>query len=172
MKELDKLPGDPIPWLLEPDNPSVRYWTLTRLLGRDKEDAEVIEARRAIMTRGPAVEILTHYAGDGRWEGERSYYTYKYTSTHWQLLLLAELAADGEDERIDAACRRMIQEIYGQDRTSLLPCFHGNLVGYLHALGHGQDDRVKAFEEELAHAGSAGEWRGAGVVGFWANPGW
>lgn len=104
MNEFDEWPSDPIPRLLEPDNPAVRYWTLTRLLGHNKEDAEVIEAHRAVMTRGPAVEILTHYAGDGRWEGERSYYTYKYTSTHWQLLLLAELAADGEDERIATAC--------------------------------------------------------------------
>jgi len=28
------LKGDPIPWLLEPDNPSVRYWTLRDLLDR------------------------------------------------------------------------------------------------------------------------------------------
>ena len=26
------LKADPIPWLLEPDNPSVRYWTLRDLL--------------------------------------------------------------------------------------------------------------------------------------------
>jgi hypothetical protein len=146
-------------WLLEPENPSVRYWTLTKLLDRAEEDAEVIETRRAIMEQGPAAEILSHYAGDGRWEGERSYYTYKYTSTHWQLLLLAELAADGQDERITTACRRMIDEVYGEDHSTVFPCFHGNLIGYLHALGQGQDERVGEFEAELARTGTAGEWR-------------
>ena len=87
--------SDVISWLMERDAPSVRYWTLVKLLDRRKDEDEVIEARRAIMEGGPAVEILSHYAGDGRWEGERGYYTPKYKSTHWQLLLLAELAADG-----------------------------------------------------------------------------
>jgi hypothetical protein len=150
--------SDAIPWLMERSDPSVRYWTLTRLLDRPEDDAEVAEARRAIMAQGPAVEILSHYAGDGRWEGERSYYTYKYTSTHWQLLLLAELAAGGQDERIVAACQRMIDEVRRENRPVIWPCFHGNLVGYLHALGHGQDERVRDFEAELARAGTAGKW--------------
>ncbi len=148
-----------ITWLTEPSDPSVRYWTLTRLLDQSAQDAEVIKARQAIKRQGPAVEILSHYAGDGRWEGEKDYYNHKYTSTHWQLLLLAELAADGQDERITAACRRMIDEVAGEDRSTVWPCFHANLIGYLHALGHGQDEQVPQFEAELAHAGSVGEWR-------------
>jgi hypothetical protein len=148
-----------VPWLLERSDPSVRYWTLTKLLDRSDEEAEVVEAHQAIMEHGPAVEILSHYAGEGRWEGERSYYTQKYKSTHWQLLLLAELAADGQDERIAAACRRMIDAVHGEERSTVWPCFHGNLVGYLHALGHAGDERVRQFEAELAQAGTTGKWR-------------
>ncbi|MFQ6100396.1 MAG: hypothetical protein ACE5OS_04085 [Anaerolineae bacterium] len=158
MDWIQVLYSDVVPWLMEPSDPSVRYWTLTRLLGRT-EEAEVAEARRAITERGPAVEILSHYAGDGHWEGEKSYYTYKYTSTHWQLLLLAELAADGQDERIAAACQRMIDEVHRDSRPIIWPCFHGNLIGYLHALGHGEDERVHQFEAELARAGTTGRWR-------------
>jgi hypothetical protein len=143
---------------MERSDPSVRYWTLAKLLDRSEEDVEVVEARQAVMARGPAVEILSRYAGNGRWEGERSYYTYKYKSTHWQLLMLAELAADGRDERIGDACQRMIDEVYGEERSTVWPCFHANLIGYLHALGHGQDDRVREFEAELADAGTAGKW--------------
>jgi hypothetical protein len=154
--------SDVISWLMERDAPSVRYWTLVKLLDRRKDEDEVIEARRAIMEGGPAVEILSHYAGDGRWEGERGYYTPKYKSTHWQLLLLAELAADGApgggDDRIAAACQRMIEELGSVERTKVWPCFHGNLIGYLHALGHAGDERVRAFEAELARAGAAGKW--------------
>ncbi len=123
MDWIQVLYSDIIPWLMDRSDPSVRYWTLTKLLGRTEKDAQVIETRRAIMERGPVVEILSHCAGDGRWEGERSYYTRKYTSTHWQLLLLAELAADGRDERIAAACRRMIDEVHAKDRATIWPCF-------------------------------------------------
>lgn len=158
MDWIQVLYSDIIPWLLEDSDPSVRYWTLTRLLERSEDEAAVVEARRTVMERGPVAEILSHYGGNGRWEGEQSYYTPKYTSTHWQLLLLAELAADGQDERIAAACRRMIDEVSQEKRAAIYPCFHGNLVGYLHALGHAQDERVREFEAALAHAGTTGKW--------------
>ncbi len=151
--------SDVVPWLMEPSDSSVRYWTLIKLLGRAEKDAQVVEMRRAIVERGPAVEILSHYAGDGRWEGEKGYYTYKYTSTHWQLLLLAELGADGQDERVAAACQRMIDEVHREKNPIVWPCFHGNLVGYLHALGHGRDERVQQFEAELAQAATTGKYR-------------
>jgi hypothetical protein len=38
-----------INWLLEPDNPSVRYFTLRHLLDRPENDGETQAARRAIM---------------------------------------------------------------------------------------------------------------------------
>jgi hypothetical protein len=159
---IEILYSDVITWLMERDAPSVRYWALTKLLDRTEDEDEVVEARQAIMESGPAVEILSHYAGDGRWEGERSYYTPKYKSAHWQLLLLAELAANGAhgggDDRIAAACRRMIEDVSGEERTTIWPCFHGNLIGYLHVLGHAADERVRTFEAELAQAGAAGKW--------------
>jgi len=151
--------SDVIPWLMEPSDPSIRYWTQTRLLDQTDGDPEVARTHRAIMERGPAVEILSRYAGAGRWKDERSYYTRKYTATHWQLLLLAELAADGRDERIAAACQRMIDEVHREKRATIWPCFHGNLVGYLHALGHAQDERVRQFEAQLARTGSQEKWR-------------
>lgn len=159
MDWIQVLYSDVIPWLLEDSDPSVRYWTLTRLLDRPAHDPVVAETRRMIMERGSAAAILSHYAGHGRWTGERGYYTPKYTATHWQLLLLAELAADGEDERIAAACRRMVDEVGQEKRAAILPCFHGNLIGYLHALGHAEDERVREFEAELAQVGTAGKWR-------------
>jgi len=148
-----------ISWLLAPDLPSVRYWTLTRLLNRQPDDGEVVETREQILRQGSAAKILEQYAGDGRWRGERDYYTYKYTSTHWQLLLLAELAADGRDERISEACRRMIDEIHRADRPVAWTCFHGNLVGYLNALGHGENERVREFADRLARAGIERKWK-------------
>lgn len=148
-----------VSWLLEEDAPSVRYWTLTRILGRDEKNPEVLQSRKAIMERGPAVDILAHYAGNGRWEDERSHYQLKYKSTHWQLLLLAELAAEGRDERIAGACHRMIGEMENEDGFTRLPCFLGNMVGYIFSLGRGNDERVSIFCEKLARQGIDGNWR-------------
>jgi hypothetical protein len=150
--------SDVVAWLLEPSEPSICYWSLTKLLGRSDADTEVQNARRAITDYGPAAAILSHYDTNGKWEGERSCYTRKYTSTHWQLLLLSELAADGTDNRIADACQRMIEEISNEERDTIWPCFHGNLVGYLHALGQAQDPRVAFFEAELAATGTRGQW--------------
>ena len=158
MDWIELLYSDTIPWLMERSDPSVRYWTLTRLLDRAKNEAEVVEARRVILEEGPAATILAHYTSDGRWGTEHTYYTPKYKSAHWQLLLLAEMGTLGDDERIAAGCRRMIEELGSVNRTTIWPCFHGNLVGYLHALGHADDERVRDFEEELARAGVEGKW--------------
>jgi len=54
MDWIQVLYSDVLPWLMERSDPSVRYWTLTRLLGRPEDDAEVAEARQVIMARGPA----------------------------------------------------------------------------------------------------------------------
>ena len=52
------LNGDPLDWLLEEDNPPVRYLTLTQLLGRPPDDAEVVRAGRAVFDYPPAQRLL------------------------------------------------------------------------------------------------------------------
>ena len=56
----DKLHGNPIPWLLEPDKtqPAIRYFTLRDILGRRGDDNEVKEALAASMLSGPVPVIL------------------------------------------------------------------------------------------------------------------
>lgn len=39
-----------IDWLLEPENPSVHYRTLTEILGNSYADSEVQRAKKAILT--------------------------------------------------------------------------------------------------------------------------
>ena len=49
---LDGLCADPLPWLLESENPSVRYLTLTGLLDRPADDPEVAGIRQEILAFG------------------------------------------------------------------------------------------------------------------------
>jgi len=43
-----KLKADSIDWLLEEDNPSIRYWTLKDLLDKSETEPEVAEAKGKI----------------------------------------------------------------------------------------------------------------------------
>jgi hypothetical protein len=151
-------PPDPIPWLLEGD-PSVRYFTLTRLLGAAPDAPEVREARRAIMAEGTVPRILGAKGADGHWEGPDRFYTAKYRGTVWQLVILAELGADGADERVRAACEAILRDSQDPEsggfsekrskkaggglHSSVYPCLTGNLVFSLVRLGMLGDPRVQ-----------------------------
>jgi|GEM_PF-5676698 hypothetical protein len=52
------LKADPTNWLLEEENPSVRYFTLKDILGRPEDDTAVQAARRDIMQTGMVRDIL------------------------------------------------------------------------------------------------------------------
>ena len=96
------LKADPTEWLLQDNNPSVRYLTLTDILERGRNDPEVKRARADIMRTGVVPRILGKQT-DGRWNGPGRFYRDKYKGTAWQLIMLAELEADGRDRRIRAA---------------------------------------------------------------------
>jgi len=45
-------PDEVLGWLLEPDQPSIRYLTLTQLLGKSETDSDVRDAKARIPTAG------------------------------------------------------------------------------------------------------------------------
>ena len=148
---------DPIPWLLEGD-PSVRYFTLTRLLGEPADGAAAAEARRRIMTEGAVPAILAAQRDDGGWVEPERCYSAKYTGTVWQLLILAELGADGADARVRRGCEAVLRDAQdaasggfahrhaatgGGTHGSVIPCLSGNMVFSLIRLGMLDDPRVQ-----------------------------
>ena len=112
-----RLKADPTDWLLQDDNPSVRYLTLKDLLGKKEQDDEVSEARARIMEVGPVPKILAKQNPDGSWEVPEDFYSRtKYRGTVWNLIVLAELRADPEDAKVNAACEFVMK--WSQDRSS------------------------------------------------------
>ena len=154
-----------IAWLLNASTPSIRYLTLRHLLDRPETDTEVRTARQEMQTTGPIPTILAGQTEAGHWDGERSYYTPKYTSTHWSMLLLAELAADGADPRLQQGVEYMLTatrdelEWTGASEGHGLSCFWGNLLRYALHCGHADDPRVSAIVRYLAHDAQEGDWR-------------
>lgn len=153
-----RLKGYPTEWLLEEDDPSVRYLALRDLLGKKENDSEVMEAKEQIMKVGLVPRILSKQEPGGYWGlPEQFYVSSKYRGTVWNLILLAELHADPEDERIKKACEFVLD--WSQHRPSgafshqgsekngghrsVMSCLTGNMAFSLIRLGHWEDERVR-----------------------------
>ncbi|MCX6652762.1 MAG: hypothetical protein NT137_05350 [Methanomassiliicoccales archaeon] len=154
-----RVKGDSTDWLLNEDNPSVRYLALKDLLGRRESDEELSEARRRIMEMGMVPRVLAKQRPEGHWGRPEDFYMRsKYKGTVWNLILLAELSADPEDARVKAACEFVLR--WSQERASggfsvmgsveaggrkgqVLSCLTGNMAFSLIQLGYGEDRRVK-----------------------------
>lgn len=158
MTWLDRLNADPLPWLLEPANPAVRYFALTDLLGRPQADPDVIAARRAIHTSRPVKDILAAQTAAGYWVKPGPGYSPKYRSTVWQVIFLDQLGADGTDPRVRAGCEYILAHTQTPDGSfgasgrvgavqapagSAIHCLHGNLLRALLNFGYEADERVQ-----------------------------
>lgn len=152
------MPDQVIEWLLEDENPSVRYFTLVSLLHKSPKNTEVRKARQTIMNTGVVPAILQQQ-NEGVWGAPGRFYRDKYKGTSWNILILAEMGADPGDQRIGNACEFILQ--HSQDPESggfsydtsaktgtglpsgVVPCLTGNMVYSLIKLGYLDDGRVQ-----------------------------
>jgi hypothetical protein len=160
------LKADPTDWLLEEDNPSVKYLTLREILEKSETAPEVKAARRDIMKTGIVPRIMAKQFPGGYWEKEEDFYIRtKYKGTVWQLIILAELLADGKDPRIKKACHFILE--WSQDRESggfsyrgskkkggqhsgVIPCLTGNMTWSLIRFGFLNDPRIQRAVDWIA----------------------
>lgn len=138
------LKSNPLPWLLEPDNPGVRYLALRHLLDLPADNPELLEARSSAYRTGPLADVLNAMHPDGYWVKAGPGYSPKYTSTVWAISLLGQLGARIEDDpRIHQACQYLLDHAltaYGQFSYNGSPggtidCLQGNLCTALLDLG-------------------------------------
>lgn len=155
MSRQEVLNGDSLSWLLEPDDPGVRYLALRDLLDRPDADPELQAARRAAHAHGPIGEILAAMDEEGYWAEPGAGYMPKYRSTVWSILTLAQLGAStAVDERIGRACTYLLDHALapgGQFASSTAPsgtvdCLQGNMCWSLLELGHDDPRLDDAFE--------------------------
>jgi hypothetical protein len=153
-------------WLLEHSQPSVRYLALTQLLGRTEGDPEVRSAKQKVAKVGWAAEILAKQTPGGWWVDGESFYTPKYLSTNWMLLILADLGLTKSNPRIAKACDAWIKRFakkdggFGADdwRTSHL-CIVGNTARALVQFGYVDHPKVQsAFEWMVKNQAKLGGW--------------
>ncbi len=112
------------------------------------------------MKSGMVPRILAGQKPEGHWEVPEDFYIRtKYRGTVWQIIILAELGAQGNDPRIDKACEFILNwsqsrnsggfayrgsRANGGQASAVLPCLTGNMIWGLLRFGKKNDPRVQA----------------------------
>jgi hypothetical protein len=147
---VDHTTADATAWLLQAEEPSVRYLARCDLLGEDSV------SDRAEILAGPWVSaLLAGQHEDGGFGGDPYR---KWTGAHWRLVSLAELAAPAGEPRVGAAAEHVLAWITDDLRhpprvVDGLPrshaSIHGNALGACTRLGLCRDERTARLAEAI-----------------------
>ncbi|MCI4351680.1 MAG: hypothetical protein L3K15_09255 [Thermoplasmata archaeon] len=161
-----------VEWLLEENQPCVRYYALTGLLDRGNHDPEVRAARRRIPHTGWASDILKRQGPNGFWERReprtvKEYLFFlwfpEFSATIWSAIVLADLGLTKADPRIRKTAERLFE--YKLGLSSMINLYHeemcavGNAAGALARFGYEGDPRVRRlYDWILDDQRSDGGW--------------
>jgi hypothetical protein len=144
-------------WLLEEENPPIRYRTLTELLNSPENDREVETTKKTIPTYTPLAALLAAQKPAGYW-GNPDYYLPKKYSTFSVLTVLADLGLTNENDQVRRGCEYLFSHqredgqfcrrrlIAGQGKiweAHAATCTHARIVRFLIRFGYGEDPRTR-----------------------------
>lgn len=147
---VERVPPETLEWLAGEDNPAVAVLTRRTLLG-EADDARTAALWSGRNTYSPVAAILDAQREDGSWDIPSADYQ-KYRGSLWQIVLLGELYANGDDERVrkgaDYAFSRQLAD-GSWSATNMRPdgsisCLTANVARGLARLGYERDERVAA----------------------------
>jgi hypothetical protein len=139
-----------LPWLLEGENPSVRYFALKDLYGKGENDPEVREARSAIMESKPVKRILSLQKPEGWWTRPEGVFVPIHQGTGWQVAFLSELGADPKHPKVKRGLEYVLEKMVQRDGTAFavshskyMDCYLGVALDSFLRLGYLEDERVQ-----------------------------
>lgn len=153
-------------WLTSAENPAVAVLARRNLFGEpESPELEGLWATRT--TYAPVAQMLDLMQPDGSWAPRPRDYQ-KYWGSLWQIHLLGELYANGDDERVRTAAAYAFSRQLPDGSWSCsnmqahgsLPCLTANIGRALARLGFARDERVVAALGYLV-----ARHRALGVVG-------
>ena len=155
-----------VEWLLQSEDPSVRYFTLTDILDKPKDSPEVEKTRKLIHSGPKVCTLIDGQQSDGGF-GVRPYQ--KWTGAHWRLVSLVELGIPQGFRPAVRATNLVLNWLLGEAHVRNVPQIHGryrrcasqegNALAVCSRLGIAQDPRVRRIAESLV------EWQ-------WPDGGW
>jgi hypothetical protein len=158
--------GKAIDWLLEENQPSIRYLTLKQLLGKSESDPGVRDARSRIPSTGWVAEILSRRNEAGWWVRDRGWLEPRFTGTHWNMLALADLGASRDIPEVRASAEFWMNKsplvgggVGGFGKGKGHHCYTANMARGLIRLGYEDDPRVvRTLEWLVRTAHPKGGW--------------
>src|SRR2546427_3447956 len=165
-------------WLLEEDQPSIRYLALTQLVGKAQDAPEVLAAKELIPEKGWAADLLAQQHRDGWWVSDESLYGPKYLSTNWMLLALSDFGLTNDDPRIAKACELWLRRMATADGGFAPsggkkghPCTTGNMARALVRFEYTDHPKVRSafqwLDGKTDKKGGRDRVRGGGEFGSW-----
>ena len=166
-KESMRIPQSVLNWLLEENNPSVRYRTLTELLDYAQDQSEVIEVKKKIIESSPVAKIFSQIDCNGEWPWSGS-----YDSPELGIGYLGELGLDRTNPIVDKAVCVFLSQQYpdgsfpnsysmrkGREnaRRNDESCYYALAMRGLIRLGYQDDARV---QKALSFVLSEARWDG------------
>lgn len=161
-----------VQWLLQEEQPSVRYFTLMDLLDRRIDDHDVVAARSRIPRIGWAADRLRTQGPDGYWERrppknvkewvDFMYYP-KYGSTNWIALALSDMGLDKSNHGI----RKLAGAFFDYKLLLGSPfnffheevCVAGNTARLMTRFGYSDDRRItRLFDWLIEDQRDDGGW--------------
>jgi hypothetical protein len=101
------LSGKVIDWLLEDNNPSVRFFALRDLCQVHERAKDIRAARQQIARSCHAVRLWRTQQSTGYWEDADKPYVPKYKASYWQIMICGYLGLDKADARVAKACEHI-----------------------------------------------------------------
>ena len=155
-----------VEWLLQSEDPSVRYFTLTDILDKQKDSPEVEKTRKLIHSGPKVCTLIDGQQSDGGF-GVHPYQ--KWTGAHWRLVSLVELGIPQGFRPAVRATNLVLNWLLGEAHVRNVPQIdgryrrcasqEGNALAVCSRLGIAQDPRVRRIAESLV------EWQ-------WPDGGW
>jgi len=156
-----KIPKNISDWLLEEENPSIRYRTMRELQELPESDQNLQSAKKMIPNYLPVKKMLDAMHPDGYWEqiNPRSHkhfgkgVEYNRDTTHFILAFLAELGMTREEPKIEKAGNRYLslQQEDG-DFFDHFSCLYGLNIRTFNLLGFKGDYRLNKTVELMKNS--------------------
>ncbi|MGA2198925.1 MAG: hypothetical protein ABSG45_03205 [Nitrososphaerales archaeon] len=137
----------PVEWLLEGNQPAVRYSTLTQVIGKPLGDEDVKEAYSEIPRRGWAAKLLEEQLPDfhglrGYWHNYVLLNRPKYVTTMWKFLVLVDLGLTAKNGQVLKTCELLSERCLKNEQGYHL-CTTANVTRALIQAGYDTHDRVR-----------------------------
>ena len=157
-----------IEWLLENNQPSIRYQTLTSLLDRSANDDQVRKTHSEIAKRGWAKDILDEQLPGIRvgntWQYQGYWHNYtllnrpKYISTVWKFLVLIDLGLTAKNHHVRNTCE-LLSDRYLKRKENYHLCMTANISRALIHAGYDEHDRIRpALDWLISQQKEDGGW--------------